>query len=97
MINPCTGFDYSHPRDLEEVAERIINITRLFNLRDGFSAKDDVLPKRSLQEPLPGGPAKGEVVDLDRLKKEYYQLMGWDENGVPREETLKKLGITEMF
>ncbi len=97
MINPCTGFDYSHPRELEEVAERIINITRLFNQRDGFTSKDDVLPKRSLQEPLPDGPAKGEVVDLDRLKSEYYNLMGWNEDGVPRDETLKKLGITEMF
>ncbi|NOZ61130.1 MAG: aldehyde ferredoxin oxidoreductase family protein [Calditrichaeota bacterium] len=97
MINPCTGFEYSHPRDLEEIAERIINITRLFNLRDGFTSKDDVLPKRSLQEPLPSGPGKGEVVDLDTLKSEYYRLMGWDENGVPKEETLKKLGITEMF
>lgn len=97
MVNPCTGFDFQHPRDLEEAAERIINITRLFNLREGFSAKDDRLPKRSLQEPLPAGPAKGEVVDLDRLKRDYYQLMGWDENGVPKDETLKRLKIDELF
>ena len=97
MINPCTGFDYSHPRELEEVGERIINVARLFNLREGFSGKDDILPKRSLQEPLPSGPGKGETVDLDTLKADYYQIMGWDENGVPSEETLKKLGITEIF
>ena len=97
MIAPCTGFDYAHPRELEDVGERIVTLARMFNLREGFTEKDDILPKRSLKEPLPSGPAKGQVLELDTMKAEYYQLMGWDENGIPTEERLKKLGLTEIL
>ena len=82
---------------MEDVGERIVTLARMFNLREGFTSKDDILPKRSLKEPLPSGPAKGQVLDLDTMKAEYYQLMGWDENGIPTEERLKKLGLTEIL
>jgi len=97
MINPCTGFGYESPRELHKVGERITTLARLFNTREGFSSKDDVLPKRSLSEPLPSGPAKGHVVELDELRSEYYKLMGWDEKGVPTEETLVRLGLREIL
>jgi aldehyde:ferredoxin oxidoreductase len=97
MVVPCTGFNYKHPKDLEKIGERIINLTRLFNLREGFSSKDDVLPKRSLSEPLVSGPAKGHVVDLEKMRTEYYFLMGWDEQGVPKPETIKKLGLNDII
>jgi len=97
MVTPATGFDFQHPRDLEHIGERIITLCRMFNLREGFSNKDDVLPKRSLAEPLPSGPAKGQVVDLDTMRAEYYQLMGWDEQGVPKPETLDGLGLSEIL
>ena len=96
MVNPCTGFEYKNPRELEQVGERITVLTRLFNTREGFSVKDDILPKRALAEPLPSGPAKGHVMELDKLRTEYYHLMGWDENGIPTEKRLVELGLKEI-
>ena len=96
MVNPCTGFEYKNPRELEQVGERITVLARLFNTREGFSVKDDILPKRALAEPLPSGPAKGHVMELDKLRTEYYHLMGWDENGIPTGERLVELGLKEI-
>ena len=70
---------------------------RLFNNRAGLSRKDDTLPTRLLDEPLPDGPAKGQLFGregLSRMLDEYYDLRGWDRAGVPRSETLTSLGIT---
>lgn len=97
MVNPCTGFDYKNPRELEKVGERITTIARLFNTREGFNKKDDVLPKRSISEPLRSGYAKGHVVELEDMRAEYYQLMDWDENGIPKQEKVKKLGLDEIL
>ncbi|MDZ7339522.1 MAG: aldehyde ferredoxin oxidoreductase family protein [candidate division KSB1 bacterium] len=97
MVNPCTGLEYKSPRELDHVGERIVNLARLFNLREGFTIADDTLPKRCVAEPLPAGPAKGQVVELDRLRADYYKLMGWDEKGVPKRETLRLLGIEDML
>lgn len=73
--------------------ERIWNLERLFNLKAGITKKDDTLPPRMLEEPIPSGPAKGQVHELHVMLPEYYQLRGWDENGVPTEEKLKELGL----
>jgi len=97
MINPCTGFDYKNPKELELVGERITTLARMFNVREGFSVADDILPERELKEALASGPARGETVDLELLRSEYYQLMGWDEKGVPLEKTLKRLGLTDIL
>jgi aldehyde:ferredoxin oxidoreductase len=97
LINPCTGFEYKTLRDLELVGERGTVLARLFNVREGFSAKDDILPKRALLEPLPSGPAKGHVVELEKMRAEYYQLMGWSEDGVPSEARLAELGLKEIL
>ncbi len=78
--------------EIMKIGERIYNLERLIMNMYGFDGKDDVLPKRLLSEPMPEGPAKGEVVDLNRLKEEYYKLRGW-ENGVPTKEKLKELEI----
>lgn len=97
MINPCTGFDYKNPKELELVGERITTLARMFNVREGFSVTDDTLPERELKEALANGPARGETVNLELLRSEYYQLMGWDEKGVPTEKTLKRLGLTDIL
>ncbi len=84
------------PMTLEELmraGERIWNLERLFNLRAGFTSKDDTLPERLLKEPMPVGPAKGHVVKLEKMLPEYYELRGWDENGVPTKAKLKELGL----
>ncbi|MFP6731420.1 MAG: aldehyde ferredoxin oxidoreductase family protein [Alphaproteobacteria bacterium] len=78
---------------LRETGERIWNLERLFNLGAGFTAADDTLPDRILKEPANAGSAKGKTAELGRLLPEYYQVRGWDENGVPTAETLNRLGI----
>ena len=97
MVNPCTGFEYKSPRDLERVGERITVLARLFSTREGFSVKDDILPKRALSEPLPSGPAKGHVMELEKLRSEYYRLMEWDENGIPTEKRVMELGLKDIL
>ena len=79
--------------DLLKIAERIETLIRMFNNREGFTRKDDTLPYRTLNEPLPDGPAKGQCIGEENLNKmidEYYALRGWDASGIPTEETLKK-------
>jgi aldehyde:ferredoxin oxidoreductase len=67
--------------DLLCTGKRIWDLTRLFNWREGFSVEDDTLPSRLFNEPIPSGPAKGQVVDkhsFESMKEEYYQIQGWD-------------------
>lgn len=73
--------------------ERIWNLERLFNLQAGFTAKDDTLPKRLLEEPMPEGPAKGYVCKLDEMLTEYYRLRGWDAKGKPIPNKMKELDL----
>ncbi|RCX26575.1 aldehyde ferredoxin oxidoreductase family protein [Thioalbus denitrificans] len=87
----CAG-EWSIER-LLETGERIWNMERQFNLAAGFTAKDDTLPKRLLTEPAKTGPAKGKVNELPKMLPEYYQLRGWDTEGVPTGETLSRLGL----
>lgn len=84
-------------QDLLIAGERVFTLARLFNTREGVRRKDDKLPAR-LAEPLPEGGSEGETFaarDLSLLLDEYYSLRGWDENGVPRAETLRRLGLSE--
>ena len=76
-----------------EVGERIWNMERDFNMAAGLTAKDDTLPKRLLKDAAKTGPAKGKVNELDKMLPEYYQLRGWDEKGVPTDDTRKRLGL----
>lgn len=92
MLKGLTGVDYSD-EDVLKAGERIWNLERLFNLKAGFSKKDDTLPERLLKEPLPNGPGKGKVCELDTMLKEYYQVRGWDEDGAPTAEKLQELSI----
>ena len=79
------------------IGERIANIRRAFNVRQGISKGDDRLPKRLLNEPLSSGEAGGQVVPLEEMLEEYYQLRGWDrESGRPLESTLKRLGLDDV-
>jgi len=79
---------------LQEIGERIVNVNRLFNARFGVTRKDDCLPDRLTKEKAPLGPSAGEVVELDQMLTEYYDVRGWDqENGLPLKETLERLGL----
>ncbi|MFW6005906.1 MAG: aldehyde ferredoxin oxidoreductase family protein [Candidatus Bipolaricaulota bacterium] len=77
--------------------ERIHNLERLFNLREGFGREDDTLPDRLLSEPLQSGPAEGKVVKLEPMLEEYYETRGWDETGKPTEKKVKELGLEEEY
>ena len=92
MLKAATGFDYD-VAELLLAGERIWNLEKLFNLRAGFSRKDDTLPPRLLREPMPAGPAAGKTVPLEEMLGEYYRLRGWDEQGRPTKEKLAALRL----
>jgi len=75
-----------------EVGERIYNLTRLFNVREGFSRKDDALPLR-FHEPRADTGWKLTKADFDMMLDEYYSIRGWDSDGKPTQATLTRLGI----
>ncbi len=82
--------------ELMKVGERIYNLERLFNLREGISKKDDRLPERFTKEPLPEGPAKGQYVELDKMLPEYYKIRDWDwKTGLPKKSKMEELGLVE--
>ena len=81
------------PEKMLEAGERIWNLERQFNMRAGFTAKDDSLPPRLLKEGAKSGPAKGLTNGLEKMLPEYYQLRGWTREGVPTNETLSRLGV----
>lgn len=79
-------------------AERVINLERLINARFGFDRKDDVLPRRFLEEPAPDGRGAGQVVDLQTALDSYYAAMGWDlTTGLPTPETITRLGLDGLI
>jgi aldehyde:ferredoxin oxidoreductase len=84
--------------DFLQIAGRIETLIRMFNLREGFTRKDDTLPYRTLFEPLPDGPAKGQRIgeaNLDRMIDDYYACRGWDSAGVPTESTMQKYDLVD--
>jgi len=86
------------PEKIWEIADRAYTLERLFNIREGLTREDDWLSDRYFDEPTTLGLdiIKGKKLDRKKFKKmidEYYELHGWDENGVPTPETLKKLGL----
>src|SRR4030066_1957269 len=90
-----TGFEIT-PEELKKAGERIQNAARLFNIREGLGRKDDNLPWKVMNEPIPDeGPSKGAFVtqaELDLLLDDYYEARGWNREGVPTETKLKELG-----
>jgi aldehyde:ferredoxin oxidoreductase len=82
---------------LNKAAERIINLERIYNIQIGLNRQNDTLPKRFLEEPMPKGESKGQTVDLESLLDDYYDVMGWSSNGIPSEEKLRELGISDIF
>ncbi len=84
-------------KDLRIIGERIVNLNRAFNIREGISRKDDSLPKRLVKEPSPKGPAKGHIVELDQMLDEYYKCREWDpETGKPTYEKLAALELEDV-
>jgi len=95
LINSITGWSM-RPAELVKIGERAINICRAFNVREGFSRKDDILPER-LSDPLPDGQYKGQRISKEELASmldNYYEIRGWDKRtGIPTSTKLKELGL----
>ena len=96
LYNGVTGLGIG-ANEVNTIGERITNLERAFNIREGLSRKDDTLPDRFLKEPMPSGPSKGQVVNLDLMLDEYYEVRGWDKvSGFPTREKLEQLGLKEV-
>ena len=82
--------------ELHFLAGKIRTLERMFNVRRGVDRNRDIISPRFFQSVIRSGPWKGVKIDRDafeRMKSEYYSLRGWDENGIPTDETLKKYGL----
>ncbi|MGA2464522.1 MAG: aldehyde ferredoxin oxidoreductase family protein [Thermodesulfobacteriota bacterium] len=93
-VEAVTGWPMSYWR-LMKTTERGLTLAKIFNIREGFTEKDDVLPKR-MGTSQTRGNLKGVIVDPDKLseaKKVYYQMLGWDEHGIPTKARLIELDI----
>ncbi len=99
LFNLATGKDWEVDQ-LLKVSERVRNLERMFDVRQGIRRKDDTLPRKIFEEPLKRGKFKGEVMDeekFEKMKDEYYELRGWDkETGIPEKETLIALGLNDL-
>jgi len=99
IFNVVTGMDLTVAQ-AEETAERIWNVIRAFNVREGMRRAADTLPKRFLEEPIPDGPSKGMVVSrqmLETMKDDYYSVRGWDlQTAIPLPERLLKLDLPDI-
>jgi aldehyde:ferredoxin oxidoreductase len=92
-LTPATGFEYT-TEEVLRIGERIYNLERMIQCREGIRRKDDTLPQRLLKEPAPVGPAAGKTVPLDVMLNEYYKLRGWDaKTGIPTVKKLRELGL----
>ncbi|GAV22981.1 aldehyde ferredoxin oxidoreductase family protein [Carboxydothermus pertinax] len=92
LFNYIVGENYT-TEEILTAGERIWNLERVFNLKAGIDPKEDTLPKRLLEEPIPHGPSKGHKHRLVELLPDYYKVRGWDEKGIPTAEKLKALGL----
>ena len=95
FMKAITGIDYDVIK-LLEIGERIYNLERIFNIKEGLSKEDDILPPRFITEPLKEGLSKNHVVPLEKMLKQYYYVRGWDNNGFPKPELLERLVIKQI-
>ena len=93
LLNAATGTNYT-VETLLEAGERIYNLERLFNKAAGMKPEDDRLPKRLMEDPIPGGPSKGMTSKIALTLPQYYEARGWVD-AFPTEETLRRLGLAE--
>lgn len=98
LFSTTTGMEISG-RELERIGERIYNVERAFNMREGLRRKDDTLPPRWFLDKVPAGPAEGEIVVPDKFQEmldEYYAFRGWDKDGFPTAEKLGSLNLNNV-
>ena len=99
LLRGATGMDFT-PEEVRQVGERIQNLARVFNIRAGFTADDDTLPRRLMTEPIKAGSSKGHTVppeELELMLAEYYRERGWTPQGIPTPEKLLSLNLSETL
>jgi len=98
VLKAVTGYDFTP--ELMEIGARIYNLERMILNREGIRRKDDLLPERITKEAIPSGPTQGRILTGEMyaiMLDEYYEVRGWDEDGVPKPETIRKLGLDELL
>lgn len=99
LMEAITGLSFTAD-EVQRVGERLNNLAKAFNMREGFTRADDTFPERLMTEPLKDGGSKGQLISKDDLKKmldEYYTERGWDtQTGVPTRAKLEELGLGEV-
>ena len=97
MLEPLTGVkEFGDLKQLRLIAERISNLRRAFNVREGVTREKEQLHPRFTEEPIPEGPAKGQVCDLDPMLDEYYDVRNWTRDGLPTRSELKRVGLEDV-
>ncbi|MDK2372091.1 MAG: aldehyde ferredoxin oxidoreductase family protein [Candidatus Korarchaeota archaeon] len=101
FLKAATGLEYTWD-DLYRISNRIYSLIRAFWIREkgGWSRTMDYPPAKWFEEPLTKGPLAGTKLDRDSYDKMlswYYELRGWDINGVPRKGTLRSLGLESVI
>lgn len=98
MINAVTGWDLTLD-DVERIGERVWNLERAFNVREGVGQAQDVLPYRVMHEPVPDGMHQGMYCppeELQAMLGQYYAIRGWTPEGVPTRDKLESLGLASV-
>lgn len=99
IINAKTGMDLTKD-DVMKAGRRTINTERCFNVREGMDRANDTLPWRMMNETTEGSPLgtplKTPEEELEKMLDKYYELHGWNENGIPTEEVLDELGLQKF-
>jgi len=99
LYSLATGRDTTED-ELLTAAQRVLTLERAFNVTKGVRRKDDALPERLFENTAPLGLYKGAKLEkqkFDEMVDEYYRLRGWDEEGIPTEETFKKFGLVSEW
>jgi len=94
MLNLITGFGFTK-EDYLKAGERIFNLKRLYNVKCGISRKDDTLPSRFFTLIKEEGEFGHKAAPLEKLLDEYYEIRGWNNDGIPTIEKIKELGLEE--
>lgn len=99
LYSAYTGIDTT-PEGMWKIGERVFNLFKAYNVRQGQSRKDDTVADRFFNEPVPDGPCKGAILSratIDKVLDEYYEARGWDKvSGVPTKEKLDELGLSDI-
>jgi aldehyde:ferredoxin oxidoreductase len=98
MVKAVTGMELT-VTDLFTIGERVYNIQRAFNVREGLTRKDDSLPSRIFEDPVPKGASKGSRIrrsEFEKMLDDYYQARGWSQDGMPTKAKLTILDLPEV-